>query len=152
VPLRKSYMAPFWNMVALVVVFVAFNVYIYFSFFIRVAPDIPFYLIYRVHFIELAILIAETVTYWIMRKWKIRKYLIWFHIGCIYGITIGLPIMNVVLQDIADNFGVLHVLANIRFITTWALICIAHIFFASAIINGYRNKKTQDEADLFESI
>lgn len=145
-------MAPFWNMVVLVVIFIAFNAFVYFTFFKRHAPDVPFYLIYRVHFIELAILIAETITYWIIRKWIIRKWLIWMHIGCIYCIIIGVPLMNAVYMDIVENFGEREMLNTIRMIINWSLLIIGHIFFAAAIINGYRSKKKQEEEELFELI
>jgi hypothetical protein len=142
-------MAPFWNMVVLVTVSLGFDIYLYFAYYKALNPQFPFLTFFTAQMISSAILIAEAVIYWYIREWKLKKLFIWLHIGCLYFVLIGIPVLGTALAllilpdtDIDDQTRV--VAEKARFITFWSFIIAGHIFFIAAIINGFRNKKDKD--------
>ena len=161
--LRKTNMAPFWSMVVLLIFNIGFDLYLYFAYYKELFENFPNLSIWvlRYQFITTGILIAEVIIYFLIRKWNLVKWFIWIHIGCSYFVIVGIPVLGtalalLVFQDRVIEYETRVLAEGIRFIAFWSFVIIGHIFFAAAIISGFKNKRKNDDAgevaQVFESI
>lgn len=150
---RKSYMAPFWMMIILLVVVIGYYVFLYvwlnsYAFQEVIRKQAWVWATY------IGILLVETIVYFFLRKMKIRRLLIWSHVGALWFSFVVIPLVFGIIQVFqsmnysAEEFrsaGIM--LQRIRFVLFWSAMAIGHIFFVAAIVNGFRRKGSSDTDD-----
>ena len=150
---RKSYMVPFWVMIILLIVVIGYYVFLYIW-----LNSYAFQEVIRKQTVVWATyvggLLAETLVYFFLRKMKIRRSLIWSHVGALWFSFVIIPLVFGIIQFFQSlnyspeefrSAGIL--LRRIRFVLFWSALVIGHIFFIAAIINGLRRKAAPDTED-----
>lgn len=133
----------------------AIHTYLYFEVYRHFPSELAVRAFYKAEFIAAAVLIGETIIYWFIRKWPVRKLFVWVHIASLYFIIVGLPLVNIVIVFAVvghTDDDTRKMVFNARYITYWSLVIIGHISFIAAIVDGIRNKKKPEETELFDSI
>lgn len=89
--------------------------------------------------VTVAILVAELFAYWIIRRFIVRKLLVWGHI-------IGLLLALVVLPIVSTFFiASLNLDPDIRRAFHWTLLIVGHICFVLVLIDAFKKRKKDQE-------
>ena len=150
---RKSYMAPFWMMILLLIVVIGYYVFLYawlnsHAYEEIVRKQVAVWATYT------GGLLVETIVYFFLRKMKIRRLLIWSHVGALWFSFILIPLVFGIIQvyqsmnySLEEFRSAGRMLQRIRFVLFWSALVIGHIFFVAAIINGFRRKGAAEAED-----
>ena len=147
---RKSHMAPFWMMALLVIIVVGYYIYLFVTLKIIGSPQVMRYLV-TTWSIEIVVLLAEAITYWFIRKWKMPKLFVWAHIGSSWFSFVLIPLVIGIIIVIISSmhspnefYSIGDTILKIRSVLFWTGVIIGHAFFIAAIVKGARNKESEN--------
>lgn len=149
---RRSYMTPFWLLLVLTVIRLAGLLYTAYN--LSQSTIIRFDL-RAIIFSQLGlilVMIAETLAYWYMRKFRYRKFLAKWHIALWYAAIFLWPTFFIVVELSAfyrspnEHLQFVQVVKNVGETFYWACLLCGHAFFAAVIVEGIRNRRKKDES------
>jgi hypothetical protein len=147
---------PFWSLIILLFVDLVWRIALLVTIFnfrqfaghINITPVILQLLI------SFAVLLAEAVMYWKLRRRFSNMLWVWCHISLLYFILLIMPFAYLMLMPILNRYiepvhysDLMETLSWVRLILFWSLLVVAHIFFVLTIVKGY-SKKNEFEIDL----
>ena len=151
-PLRKSFTAPVWWLIVLVV----FQLISLFSLYLVTRKyeleNVSFASAYITRGVYISVIIGECLFYWQYRKRIRSKKLAWAHIAGMILVFLILPLAQTLVTlwltrtETSGGYGDAMILMNkVSMAVFWSLFIIAHLFFAMLITNGLGNKYDETE-------
>ena len=141
---------PFWSLVVLLLVVAALRTAVVASLY-RMLDDANLKVVSNIIWqavITIVILIAEAVTYWILRRRFYRMSWIWTHVVLLYIVLLILPLVYVFLSFVLPRYLNPELYADwlakfsmAQITIYWVGLAIAHVFFVLTIVYGFQKKK-----------